>query len=532
MDKKIYIKDWLELKPYDRQSPTDSYYLKICNEVKNAITKDKNSDIHQIHLEDEGVDYLSCFLTSYFEDLISGTNIWNSFIRIHQRLYKKQLPFYQLEDYYEEEINVEDVCFLIWYYLNTGQDDRFITPFSKSILETAANVMDVFDSAWESAPENHQLKSCYQIDDNEKDYYLARNLIDTILFKTYLFHPDTARKLKDSEQEIVEQNKDRNLLMSYLNENRDVTLHKSHTNLLALSGKEWAAEIIGDKKRISSDLINISPRIVGYFLYKGQDQTDIFLEHIASGKKFNVAKKSFEHSAGLKKVDTIVFMGIAKWKGEWWFSGVMFQTDFDANLVSDEKKSSQSKMAVNFLDHQSANVSEILEKQLKAFKDFNKGSQIAFIPSDRVEKFANGFITFFNNSLNLSDKEIKKAIDKHNKEGFWTDGAKKLAENTKSALAFFNPKGGLEFVFDTNSAFPLANNPYFKKESSDANIMRLLADDSISTELVMYCINNCKTELPFFSSGVGAIFLKDIDFLLRFWKSSTYNTSPTITITG
>ena len=55
-------------------------------------------------LDKKEIDVLSCFLTSYFEDLISETNIWNSFITTHKRLYNKQLPFYNLDDYFEDEI--------------------------------------------------------------------------------------------------------------------------------------------------------------------------------------------------------------------------------------------------------------------------------------------------------------------------------------------------------------------------------------------------------------------------------------------
>ncbi|NLN24186.1 MAG: DUF3843 family protein [Bacteroidetes bacterium] len=97
---------------------------------------------------------MSCFLTSYFEDLISETNIWNSFVRTHQRLYRKQLPFYNLYQYYEEEINPQDISFLIWYFLNTVQEENFITPFNDFIVETAEKIIDVFDKEWEFAPEN------------------------------------------------------------------------------------------------------------------------------------------------------------------------------------------------------------------------------------------------------------------------------------------------------------------------------------------------------------------------------------------
>ena len=82
---KIYIKTWAAFKPYDKQAKTDLYYLKICNEVKQALVKNPKSFSLNIFLEPEEIDTLCCFLTSYFEDVISGTTIWNSFVRRHRR---------------------------------------------------------------------------------------------------------------------------------------------------------------------------------------------------------------------------------------------------------------------------------------------------------------------------------------------------------------------------------------------------------------------------------------------------------------
>lgn len=534
MNKSIYIKDWLLFKPYDKQTLTDSYYLKLSNDVKHAIITNKQSFVLQMYLGNEDINHLACFLTSYFEDIISETNIWSSFVRVHKRLYKKQLPFYILNEYYEDQINTQDVSFLIWYFLNTIQEEKFIAPFNDFIIEIVEKIMIIFDDAWDYAPENEDLKSYYQIDKTEDDFYVARNMIDAILFKSYLFYTDTLLNLKEKEFEIIEESKNDENIMMFLNENRDATLHESHTRLLSLTGKEWASEIIGSKHPLSSDFLKISKRIGGYFLYKGQDQTDIFLEHIASSKKFKLTKKSFDYSYNLKEVDTIIFMGIVKWKEEWWFSGIQFQAPFNPDLILDEKNSLESRMAVNFLDHQTKEVNEMLEMQLKAFKDFNNGLQIAFMPSDRIDEFIRAYTEFFNNSLNLSDKEIKDAKERSRKECFFgtEDKPKNYSEVSDTGLAFFNSKSGCELALAVNSAFPLPNNPYFKKELSEDHIMRLLMDESISPELAMFCIDNCKTELPFFNTSVGKKYLDDIDFLLRFWKKDNYQTKPSITFTG
>lgn len=534
MDKRIFIKDWLELKPYKKQTVTDSYYLKICNDVKKVITTNKQSFVPQKYLDNKDINLLSCFLTSYFEDLISETNIWNSFVRTHQRLYKKQLPFYNLDEYYEEEINPQDISFLIWYFLNTVQEEKFISPFNDFIVETAEKIFDVFDKEWEFAPENEYLKTFYQIDQKQNDFYIARNLIDTVLFKTYLFYTDTSFRLQEEEIEIIENNKyDYNLTM-FLNENRDRTLHKSHTMLLALTGKEWVSEILGTNHLLSKDFLAISQKIQGFFLYKGQDKNNIFIEHIASSKKFNLTKKSFDHSQTLKELDTILFMGIVMWKDEWWFSGVFFQHPFNPDLILDEKNSMESRMAVNFLDHQELGTDERLKKQFSAFKDFNNGSQIAFLPAVRIKEFYKDYIEFFNNTLNLSEEEIKEAKQRMRNDGFFgtNDTQKDFSEISETGLVFFNPKGGGEIALAVNSAFPMPSNPYFKEEDSEEHVVHLLMNESFSTELVMYCIDNCKTKLSFFTKGIEKKYLKDIDFLLRFWKKDRYHTTPTIAYAG
>jgi hypothetical protein len=536
MEKRIYIKDWLELKPYEKQSVTDTYYLKICNDVKKVITTNNQSFVLQRYIDSENINLLSCFLTSYFEDLISETNIWNSFVNLHQRLYGKQLPFYKLDEYYEAEINPQDISFLIWYFLNTVQEEEYISPFYDFITETAEKIFDVFDYAWDFAPVNQFLKTFYQIDENENDFYIARNLIDTLLFKTYLFYPDTLLKLKEQEIEIIEKCKiedDLNIIM-FLNENRDGTLHNAYTRLLSLKGKEWVSEILGENHLLKKDFLTISEKIQGFFMYKGQDDNDIFIEHIASSKKFILTKKSFEHSHTLKELDTILYIGIAQWKNEWWFSGAFFQQPFNSDLILDEKNSLQSRMDVGFLDHNKKKTDEILKNQLSAFKDFNNGSQIVFLPSARIEEFYKGYIEFFTSTLNLSEKEIKEAKQRARNDGFFgsNEAQMNFSKVSENGLIFFNPNSGIEIALAINSAFPMSSNPYFNEEDSEEHLMLLMMNEDLSRELVMFCIENCRTKLSFFTKSAGKEYLEDIDFLLRFWKKDNYHTIPSITFTG
>jgi hypothetical protein len=531
---KIYIQQWLDLKPYDKQTTTDGYYLNLSNKVKQAILSNQQSYVLLSFIDSKQLNILSCFLTSYFEDIISDTQIWNTFVKEHQQLYHKPLPFYDIEEYYENEINLKDICFLICYFLNTIQHDKFIAPINSFIDDLATVVFEVFDEAWDDAPENETLKKYYKLDNNESDYYNVRILIDNILFKTYLFYPDTALDLRDSEHDVIKEYENENHLLAALNENRDITLHTTRTKLLALSGKEWAAKILGSEHPLHHDILNISKKILSSFLYKGQNDTDVFIEHIATGRKFNLTKKSFSHFQSLTKVDTILHIGIIQWKNEWWFSGTFFTKDFDANLILDEKNSVKSRMAVNFLDDQKY-VEDYLEKQFKAFVDFTNGRQIAFVESDKINDFMKNYTEYYNETLGLTEEEKTKAKKQAKANGFFGGIEKSADFSDKSAgsgLVFFNPKSGPEIALSVNSAFPVPYNPFFNEAESDEHVLGLLLDRSISKELSLYCIENHKSELHFFKGKEGMLYLKDIDFWLRFWKNKNYISKPSVTITG
>lgn len=537
MKDRIFIKKWLDLKPYDKQTLTDDYYLKLSNKLKKVLYSPGTYKL-LMYIDKEEIDLLSCFLASYFEDIISGTNIWNTFTNIHKQHYSKKLPFFETIDYLEDEINEQDISFLVWYFVNTIQRDRYISPFNVFFTQVASKVMEVLDEEYEYAPENNYLKSFYTIDKNETDFYNVRKVIENLLFKTYLFFPDTALELSEKQNELIEKRNDEHLIQ-YIQEAMDDFLHKTHTHLMSLKGKEWLAHLLGPNHPLSADLINMSQQIRGLFLYKGQNDADIFIEHIASGKSFKLTKKSFDHYEKLQTIDTIMYMGIVEWQNEWWFSGVYFSVAFNADLVLKEKKSLESRRQVDFLDHKRPETKENLKRQLDAFLDFNEGSQIAFMSSGKINEFLENYNEYFNSTLNLSKKQIAEALKKSRADDYFGDKDKPafdFVKNGESSLVFFNPNSGIEIAMNFNNVFPLSNNPFYHSdEDNDENndeVLDLFISDQTSKELAEYCIKHCKSKLPFFKTGVGKLYIKNIDFLLRFWKRKNYFSKPSITFTG
>lgn len=534
MKNKIYIKQWLDLKPYHKQCPTDTYYLRLANEIRESFQEFDILD-QLLDITNEDTNILACILASYFEDIISETNIWNTFVKLHTRMYGKPIPFLPADNYYDGEINQQDIHILIWYFFNTIQDDTHYQWYAPYIEEVAGSVMEILEREYETAPENLTLKAYYWLDD-DADYYAARSFMQKLFLFTYLFYTDTYSEFRRRKEALIRKGKDHEEYLQIMKQGFFVFyIHTAHSRLLSLKANEWAAHILGEDHPLHKNLLGLSPRIEGYFQYKGMDDTNVFIEHIASGKKFNLVKHSFDSYTDLNEIDTLIFIGIIRWGGEWWFSGVFIKSGFDADLVLDQKNSIEARLAVNFLDEDKEKTDEVVEKQRKAFLSFNKGQPIAFMPTNKVEDFTKGFAEHYNNSLQLSAKEKEEASQRARKDGFFGDIENQdfdLSGGSDTALVFFNPISGIELATGINSAFPMEHNPYFNKNKSEADVSYSLMSPDVSVELAKYCVDNCKDKLDFFKGEEGMTHLNDMDFLLRFWKKDNYHTTSHTALTG
>lgn len=145
--KKIYIKSWLDLKPYKTQVLTDNFYLNLSNEIKMKIFKKNYLFELYRYLDEEKVNELCCYLSAYVEDLVSETNVWNTFIRLHKKQYKKYLPFYDTEDYSENEVNEADISFLLWHFINAGNKERLVSPYNTLFVKAGEDLFDLLADA-------------------------------------------------------------------------------------------------------------------------------------------------------------------------------------------------------------------------------------------------------------------------------------------------------------------------------------------------------------------------------------------------
>ena len=238
---KIYPKEWLHLHPYKQSVPTDLYYTNIANRIYDIL-----EETHLANSFEKGeVMQISIRMAAYFEDVISGLNIWRSFITEHKAMYGKYLPFYTPDDhYYDDEVNYEDIRFLLWHYTQQYHGERkgtFVSPDNAANGDTASLIYRMFCDEWTTAPENERMQQLFAPETRYEDADKYNELLYWFHYQCYLF-TDSHQKLTNAIKEYWEmasEKKQEFILFAH-----DTMAHISKSAFLAYTSPKWLSLIL------------------------------------------------------------------------------------------------------------------------------------------------------------------------------------------------------------------------------------------------------------------------------------------------
>jgi len=189
----ITVAEWHDIHPYSTGESeidvylvfdTDQYNVSVANrilkELKNNILVRELTPRHIIRR-------IALIAAGYFEDVISGLGLFDGFRKIHLSLYNRPLPFLDPVDYLDDEINIEDVKFLVWTVLQENQNEIFsmvahdkvqmINIESGQIELISQLTYTVLSKEYETAPENEKLRDLLHAYTADKPFIFFRKLV-------------------------------------------------------------------------------------------------------------------------------------------------------------------------------------------------------------------------------------------------------------------------------------------------------------------------------------------------------------------
>ena len=504
----VNMSDWLRFHPYTHPSQADFYYLKLCNRLLKA-----NID-QPFCIELKWTEYkdLTCMLVCYFEDVISETAIWRSFTAGHQRLYGKFLPFYDTaDDYFADEINPQDVNFLVWHFLSIADEDRLHDPFHPAISRFSLCVYELLEAEYETAPQNTEFKEFLTISD-DREFYETRNVIQFLMIQSYLNYHFAKKKMDKGYAEIDQQKPRREHEGMIKYHYMLGLLCNSISPMLALRYNEQLANIIGENHPRYHEIKTISKRYSLSCTVKGDDDTYLYLEHIATGRCVNLVKSTL--SPDFPKNHIVpgkrLWVNVVKWGDEWALMGtMMIYGDRDKiRTINDEK---------HLFDPEEPKL-EMLDRHEECFKDLTHGNQCAyFANTQQYNDFVNRFRVYIFEKANpgktFPEKE-KLIYDE---------------EDMEDIVMFFNHHAGTELYPDLASAVNDPRNPYYKRGET-VNVPSLVTAESVSPEFVKYLIDHQLITFNQKKKMDDQTITGNLDFLMRYFKQDDYFSEPRITI--
>ncbi len=445
MSKKIFPKEWKETHPYKNVDPSDLYYTKIANSVLLALETTQFDEV----LDKDMTRRVALALTSWFEDVMSDIGIWRAFTAECKRRYGSYLPFYDTseDNYFPDEINLADVQFLLWHYVQQEcVDEKLINPENMGLKMTAEIVYNLFDIEYEEAPVNQTLYSFFAtLDVSKKSFYPLRNVMEWFCYGCYLniWNEDELFDITMDffeEQDIAKGDAKFVNMMTY---NIRVDHLLSTRNILALTSYQWLARIVEDSTK-QELLRNISyKQYVGIYVDSADDEYVYAREVGSNGEPLKITIESFDPKNIKLYHGKTAITSLLYFDGVWWISGAMMQIEADQleDRIAKDQKNKEMIKAANDI-----------------FVENTKGKRVLFFKdTEEYEKFARKTLGLQGDSANFFPAEV---------EG-------------DDLFVCANPKGGIYTQFDICSCLKHPDNPMYDPKEARESAHGVLLDAEV-----------------------------------------------------
>lgn len=302
---------------------SDFYYVKLTRKLYDIISF---SELGKEQGDDACLN-LAVALGHYFEDIVSGIGVWQTFTSKHKELYGKYLPFYDVdeEEYYQDEVNFNDVRLLIWMVILKEPDSILLDPEDPFLEKLTYKIYSVLDDEFEKAPMNLQVAEDLKSADYFDDFNALRNFLIRMVKWNYLFIIFTAERLECLNERMEVSSWGNDLAQWQASYEVDCLLACCEkTGPLSLYLKDWLAALLSfhgmtkESERVAAiEFLNIAP-----YQLKKYDSENIYLVDV-KGEEYVVTRDSFNQLPDSTPRDNETFMGsLVKYDGVWQVNGI------------------------------------------------------------------------------------------------------------------------------------------------------------------------------------------------------------------
>lgn len=489
---KITTKDWSATHPLSLTCGGDKYYANLANELYKKIGE------YPIDLGKFPIEELygwSKTLAAYLEDFVSDTHIWDSFRNMYKAKYGKWLPFYDTDhdDYFTDDINIEDVKFLLWQCIarNGQRRDIFNSPYSPAIDTLAQGVFPTLVDAVEKAPRAMRVLDYLRKSFAKGDIHELREISHWLVVRNPIFYDMYFGDFIEGEVDEA--------MSLYPEFDKDFVRYatvmpyswQDYFGPMGCKSSAYMAEIARcmGYAEIAGRYADVDSRYTQRYNVK-EVSSDFIVAVDGYGNEYNVEKSSFEKGvplAGMKAFGAAL-MGVS---GNWMINGIAM-LDPDKPFSKEMLREGVTKDMLEKSPHTVAENRRIIQE--------NGGCRVF------------GFKTV---------KDVSKFLGDSAFLPLESEGDKKV----KSVVLLLSDTGSRYLVPDGMSIFKLKGNRHYSKKACERDGLIVPMSYTIDEDVAHYIKeNNLMPDMAFYTSQGGDLGHKtmqeNMEFIFGFLRDN------------
>ena len=142
---------------------TDKQYAQLASDIYDLIHPELG------FATDREIRNACISLALYFEDLHSGTRVFETFTHIYKKMYGSYLPFYASKDAESSGASLDAMRFMIWHSLCAEREQRILNPTNDGMTEIAKKLLGLWESKKSTIQPNEELADYIFAEETQED---------------------------------------------------------------------------------------------------------------------------------------------------------------------------------------------------------------------------------------------------------------------------------------------------------------------------------------------------------------------------
>ncbi|MCC6412455.1 MAG: DUF3843 family protein [Saprospiraceae bacterium] len=306
--------DWLKHHPYDTFiDKYDGFFVGLAQKATEQL------GLFEHVLSPAQRAELAVLFACWYEDEANGIGLWQKLREVNREILGVPVPFYDLDDYDDEDFNPQDIAYFLWLKV-TEMLGKWVAPDSPAVVETAADLMELCDEYFLKTPEGNQRYFHRIALRPGMSYFDFKLSLRNFVLKNYLLGPHNHALLDELNGKNAFRTSSMNPKdMAYLLENE--LLLRNTAPFYGVSLFEWFLAVVPCPEKMATQIRGLHRSVVGRFEYCGRTPAKNYLfSHPLTQQTYEVHQQSVHLSSAIP--GCLVIGMLVPWQGMYLISGI------------------------------------------------------------------------------------------------------------------------------------------------------------------------------------------------------------------